>query len=51
MKEFEVLKLYEMDEIDRSKMMHLAALLIKIAKRLLAEELEVAKRLSEKESA
>ena len=34
-----VLKLHEIDEIDRAKMRGLAILLVKIAKRLKAEEL------------
>ena len=38
MKRLEVLRLYEVDEIDRKKMRDLAVLLTKIAKRLIAEE-------------
>ena len=44
-------KMYEIDEAGRKKMRHLAILLTKIARRLLAEEAEDAKKASEKESA
>ena len=46
LKGLKVLELHEIDDIDRQKMRNLARLLVKIAKRLRAEELEREKEIN-----